>query len=317
MIRCPAILKLCLLTLALGCLLSVVTAGSQILPETNAATDQPGSISSDSLEPLLGSAPRLDKIELPEGAEIPGIASQTRIINNFSRSEVTQFYRTAYLPAFEVEAAWTGNVGQCLAGETASEYEMATLQLINYFRTMTGLVNEVSLDETLNAKCRRAALMMIAEGALSHSPDSEWTCYTTEGSNAAGHSNLALGTSGPRSVVAYMADNGVYNTAVGHRRWILYPPQQTLGSGSTVATNGYYYGSNSLWVIGNFGPRPSQPSWIAWPPPGYIPYPIVYRRWSFSHAGADFHNATIICDSTGQRSHRTSWRFGMDTAITR
>ena len=42
------------------------------------------------------------------------------------------------------------------------------------------------------------------------------------------------------------------------------------------------------------GPRPQDtPEFIAWPPEGFIPNQVVYPRWSFSIASADFNNTEI------------------------
>jgi len=39
---------------------------------------------------------------------------------------------------------------------------------------------------------------------------------------------------------------------------------------------------------------------VAWPPPGYVPYQVVFPRWSFSHTWADFSQATVTMSSGGQ-----------------
>src|SRR3546814_12342301 len=50
----------------------------------------------------------------------------------------------------------------------------------------------VPLSSTLNAGAQRAALIMSANGALSHHPTTSWKCYSSSGAAAAGKSNLAL-----------------------------------------------------------------------------------------------------------------------------
>src|SRR5437762_304935 len=94
-----------------------------------------------------------------------------------------------------------------------------------------------------------------------------------------------------------MQDPGAGNTAVGHRRWILFPPETSMGNGNTTATNntfqGTFIGSNALGVIGSFGPRPATPEFVAWPPSGFVPFQVVYARWSFSFPSADFTQASV------------------------
>jgi len=140
---------------------------------------------------------------------------------------------------------------------------------VNYFRAMAGLP-AVSHEAVKNAKSQQAALMMTANGMLNHVPPPSWICYSADGAEAAGKSNLAS-LPGPPAVALYMFDPGGGNTAVGHRRWILYPRQVELGTGSTD-------NANDLWVIGTFGSRPATPEIVAWPPVGFVPYQLVYPR---------------------------------------
>ena len=234
---------------------------------------------------------------IPESGEM--VRASVPSINVGNRAEVVSFFNTFYLPTQGVDAQWTGNVASCSPGTTSIPYREATLQRVNYFRAMTGLPGNVALNATWNSQCQQAALMMIAEGDLSHSPGPTWACYTTDGATAAGKSNLALGADGPDAIDLYIDDPGAGNSVVGHRRWILYPPQQTMGTGSTTGNNGYYYGSNALWVFGGAGTRPATPEWVSWPPPGYVPFQLVYGRWSFSYPNADFSNATITMTHKG------------------
>jgi uncharacterized protein YkwD len=241
--------------------------------------------------PLRFTKPLSDK---PKLAPRP-LTSGGLTVDIGSRSAVVAFYFTVYVPTLAVPANWTGAVGGCLPGDTDQAYKDATLQMVNYFRAMAGLPGDVVFDPALNAKCQQAALMMIAQGSLSHSPPPTWTCYTADGANAAANSNLGLGNAGPQAVAdGYIGDSGSNNLAVGHRRWVLYPPQQTMGTGSTTAVNGFFHGSNALFVTDNvFGPRPASPEWVVWPPAGYVPFAVVYPRWSFSLQDADFSGAIV------------------------
>lgn len=114
---------------------------------------------------------------------------------------------------------------------------------------------------TSAGKAREAALMMKANNSLSHSPPTSWTCYSANGSDAAGRSNIAFGYS-TASVISqgYMQDSGSNNTEVGHRRWILHPFTEKMGIGSTDNTN-------ANWVIGSTVTKPT-PTWVSWPPAG-------------------------------------------------
>ncbi len=210
-------------------------------------------------------------------------------VDRTDRQAVVAFYNTVYLPALALADDWTGSVASCVAGTTSAAYADATLNMVNYFRAMTGLPASVTHEAVKDGKSQLAALMMTANNSLSHSPPSSWTCYTAGGAEAAGNSNLALGVAGASAVTLYMADPGTGNVAVGHRRWILYPPQLEMGTGST-------FNANALWVIGVWGARPAAPDVVAWPPSGFVPYQLVYPRWSFSvntSASVSFSSATV------------------------
>jgi len=229
------------------------------------------------------------------------VSPKTVTVNPNDRADVVQLYQTVYKASQGVSSGWTGNRNNCTAGTTSQAYADATILRVNYFRAMTGLPGDIVLSNAWNLKAQDAALMMSAKGALSHSPDTNWTCYTAGGVEAAGKSNLALGADAAAAIDLYMDDPGSGgNAAVGHRRWILYPPTEIMGTGSIPASGGW--AANDLWVIGGAGSRPAQPLWVAWPPAGYVPYQVMPRssgRWSFSYAGASFANAVVLMQRLG------------------
>ena len=213
-------------------------------------------------------------------------SSSTNSLGSENRSTVLSTYNNDYLQSTVVSLGWTGSVSGCIAGTTSDDSQTKTLNRINFFRNRVELGN-VSWDTTTFSKTQEAALMMKANNTLNHNPPSTWTCYTSDGANAAGSSNLA-GSHSADAITAYMQDAGSNNTAAGHRRWILYSRAQTMGSGNTDT-------SNALWVIGNFASSypSSMPTFISWPPKGFIPRQLVFDRWSFSVPAADFTNATV------------------------
>jgi len=219
-----------------------------------------------------------------------------------SRTQVAALFHTMYEPTSEVDLTWTGDQASCVSGSTNQTYRDALLQRINYFRNMAGVPAGIVFADDMNAKAEQAALMMSANGQLSHAPPTSWKCYTADGAAAAGKSNLALGYYGVSVIDGYMQDPGNGNGAVGHRRWLLYPQTQQMGTGD-VTTVGSYRPTNALWIIdshySNLRPA-TRDVFVAWPPPGYVPYPVVYPRWSFSYPRADFSAANISVTRNGQ-----------------
>lgn len=222
-------------------------------------------------------------------------------VNTTSREDVRNFFNTVYQGSETFSIGWTGDLGSCTPGTTDPTFRGLVALRINFFRAMAGIPAGITLDDTFGAKNQQAALMMSANNSLSHYPPTTWTCYTTDGYDAAGNSNLALGNAGPDAITAYIDDFGGNNAVVGHRRWILYPQTQTMGTGD-VPDTGPNGSANSTWVFdGNFGgPRPTtRDGFVNWPPPGYVPYPVAFPRWSVSYPNANFTSATVTMSTNG------------------
>jgi hypothetical protein len=225
-----------------------------------------------------------------------------------SRAQARAFYNAIYPLSENIPSGWTGTLSGTpgtdatgTPGATSAAFQAAEQLRINWFRAMAGIPAAIGFDSGNNAADQQAALMMSANGMLSHSPPTNWQLYTSSGANAASMSNLALGTDGPDAMTGYIADPGSTNTEVGHRRWLLYPQTQTMGSGDVEPANPFEP-ANATWVFDSNinGSRPAtRENFVAWPSPGYVPYQVVFPRWSFSYPNADFSSATVTMTSNG------------------
>lgn len=227
-----------------------------------------------------------------------GLSVDTR-----QREAVRNFYHGIYLASEDIKSGWSGNIADCDAGKTSNAFRNATLLRVNFFRAMAGVPAGVVLDPDFSARAQPAALMMAANGQLSHFPPSSWQCYDAVGADAAGHANLSLGNAGPDAVSSQVQDDGDFNTAVGHRRWILFPPVYRIGTGDVVTDQDWSRTANALLILDStlWGlPRPdTREDFVAWPPPGFFPAPLAPHRWSFSYPDADFSAATVSMQSNG------------------
>ena len=232
--------------------------------------------------------------ETPVVTPVTPVVTPEAPVNPQDRADSLRFYRQAYLGSEGTPFSWSGDRGACDPGDTTPAYRAAVLQRVNYFRAMAGVPDWITFSDAYNRKAQAAALMMAVNGKLDHAPATDWICYSADGADGAGHSNLGSGT-GWAQVDSYMRDAGASNYFAGHRRWILYAPTRQMGTGDVPAGDGQY-GANALWVIdaNTVSPRPAtRYPYVAWPPPGFVPYPVMYARWSFSYPGADFSNATV------------------------
>jgi len=212
----------------------------------------------------------------------------------FDLAQANWFYHNVFLPPANVAPEWNGDVATGDAGTLGPDYLAAITARINAYRWMAGLPGGITLDRTENAEDQQDALMTAANQQLNHHPPSTWIDYTAAGADAAAHSDLYLGLSGTSAIDGYMIDPGGNNTIVGHRRWILYPPTQTMGVGDIPGQ------SNSLWVIQSQTTPVPDVSTIAWPPAGFVPYSLIPDRWSAQAPyGSDFSNATVSVTENG------------------
>jgi uncharacterized protein YkwD len=162
------------------------------------------------------------------------------------------------------EGSWSGAVVGCDAGTLSADGVENALRLVNLYRHIAGLP-PVTEDPTRTAKAQACALMMHANGQLSHTPPMNWKCWTAGGSGAAGQSNISS-TPGVLGVDLYMVDPG-NDTTIGHRRWILSNSLGPIGLGSTS--------DNSCMLVIGGGGDAGKP-WLAWPPPGPVPYQAMH-----------------------------------------
>ena len=253
----------------------------------------------------LGPAPRLDgfaEVATLGGPEAPASV----VIDPQNRNQVASAYLSVFVPLAAVPSGWNGNVGNCIAGTTSAAYRQASIERVNFYRALAGLPgNIILLGGSEAADTQAAALVFSANQQLSHAPPDNWTCWTQAAYDGAGSSNIALGygsnaAAGTGAVDLYMDDSGGGNTAAGHRRWILYPPQKKMDSGSIPYSP--QWAANALWVLSGWGARPPTPNGVAWPPRGYVPWQLLpdqSNRWSFSWNGASFANATVSMTRNG------------------
>ena len=217
----------------------------------------------------------------------------------------------------EPNPEWTGDVSNCNGGTTSTAYQQSVLQRVNWFRRMAGL-NDVAYRADLNGKQQAGAVVSSANNALNHTPDPSWKCWTQPGYDANSTSNLALGMHGVEAVDAYIHDWGDNNRPVGHRWWLFHPGLRTITSGDIPESLGVR-AANAIHVFDvDWSVSSSRDGFVAWPPPGHVPYHVVYPRWSVmtfsSGAQSDFTNATItVTGPNGPLSviydHRSSDRI--------
>ncbi len=209
---------------------------------------------------------------------------------------------------------WTGSETACNSGDIDAVVRDKVVERVNYYRAMCGL-KPVTLNKAQNSSCQDAALNMMANDRLSHTPSTSSKCYTPDAYAAAHTGNIAIGwgSDEPKAnhsinaVSGYIEDPGQGNEIVGHRAWLLHPALSAIGTGSVynanhsyTASNGYTYhkgAANCIRWGDNLNGSSAGPEFIAYPPANYIPSVLVFPRWSFAIANASFATAKVTVKS--------------------
>lgn len=239
------------------------------------------------------------------GVRYIGITScpttSTTTFSIWDRDMVNNSYKSLWASGVSVQQSWTGSVSSCSPGNISDAARRAQINGINFARQVNGLrllTGNYNAASTVNLDAQKAALMMDANGQLSHSPPSSWKCYTSAGAAAAGASNIGL-NSGPITPLAmlktFFDDPGAANYYVGHRRWLLNPDANAFGFGMTGR-------AAAITVIGTSSDTTNpDPLWTMWPSRGYFPSTLEPNgRWSASaKAGINLAYANVSVTKNG------------------
>ena len=236
-------------------------------------------------------------------------------IDTADRAAVLDAWQTMVESRAGTSAHWSGRRNGCRAGSPSAESTRTILDGINFARGLAGLT-PVRFSRTLSAKAQQAALIMAANGTLSHDVPRVWKCWSRAGAAAASKSNLYYGWHElkPEQIVpGYLSEPGDSNVLAGHRRWILNPAATAFGNGLTNT-------SHALYVIGPTASHNANPSWVPWPTAGWFPSDLEPSgRWSLASgsAKADFARAHVKVERDGTplkvQRHRFVRGYGMPT----
>ncbi|MEM9254730.1 MAG: hypothetical protein AAGA91_04740 [Pseudomonadota bacterium] len=139
------------------------------------------------------------------------------------------------------------NVDQCDPGRMTSSAKNRFLYSLNMVRRLHNLP-EVVYGNQYDVEMQQTNLVQEANDYFTHYPSPGDTCYTLDGDNGAGSSNLSWTSwqSDPaRAPLSWVNDNNNVSSlmAAGHRRWVLYPYL-------SISAYGQVAGYSSMKVFG-------------------------------------------------------------------
>lgn len=214
------------------------------------------------------------------------------------------------------------DIAACRPGQLSAEVTARALQTLNAIRALHGLppATYSTADEP---GAQQAALMMAANAQLSHTPPTNWLCYTAAGAAAAGASNLYGGLG---SGLRLLSDEAIFAgwltevdnlTAenVGHRRWLLDPFLGSVAYGRVAGPHPSYARTDAAVIkvfdtAGPAGPAGALPAYVAYPFQDYparlfdtralLSFGVIANptnRWA--NANVSFANATVTVTQRG------------------
>lgn len=155
-------------------------------------------------------------------------------------------------------------------GQLEEDYLRDALNMANFVRYLAHLPADLELDGSLNSKAQHGAVLLSAQGSLSHTPpkpaDMEQAFYEL-GYSSTSSSNIGSGYLRLERSIShgYMRDQDPGNiTRLGHRRWILNPPLKKLGFGEAG-------GFMTMQVFDRSRSENVDYDYISWPAGGNFP----------------------------------------------
>lgn len=246
---------------------------------------------------------RASPLPEPDEHELPPVEGMRRgwTVETGSREAVRLFWRVRYR-ASTPTAFWRGNLANCEPGETLAEHRAAMLARINWYRAMAGVPGDMTEDPAATRKAQAAALITAANSRISHDVTPDWACFSADAQEGAHLSSIALVVNGTEAIDSFMRDAGALNHGTNHRRWLLFPNTMFMGLGDVRTADPQRTASAFTAFDGLYnGNRPAlKREFVAWPPPGWVPYQVVFPRWSFAFPGADLTAATVTMTRAGQ-----------------
>ncbi len=269
----------------------------------------------------------------------PALATGPFTVDMTNREDVRQLFDVMQADTAGVTDGWSGGsfAPGCVPGSDTPQFLAAALTRLNYYRAMAGVqpvtfkgTDNLHPDagtsaDTNNALAQAGVLMESANPVLvagtggTHGPPQIFNgqpldCWTQQASDTTFNSNLAGGSpiGAGTSFDAHQIDNWINDgecsiaggcgsdssAVLGHRRNMLDPTKFEMGLGAAVGPVGG--ASNAaLFFPSDRSVQPARDGFWAWPPKGFVPYQVVFKRWSFSMTGADFTNATVTMQRNG------------------
>lgn len=234
-------------------------------------------------------------------SSFPTAANLPTLKQNIAKADFQKRYSDTRITYTEVKGkkiantGWDGESAMCRPGTMPDSTLYKVLHRVNYYRQNAGIVLPMNLSMERVHKCQEAAVMYNGKGIFSREPKPEThQCYTEDAKEAAEVAQAILENNPAQCVTIFMDDTK--SQEMVNRMSILNPEALDMGFGSAE--------NNSVFWLLDVGGAPDsvyyQTHFVSWPPAGFCPKMLVFKKWTFSIA-ADVKEAKVsITDKDGK-----------------
>jgi hypothetical protein len=202
-------------------------------------------------------------------------------------------------------AHWTGESSSCSAGDFDDDAANRALAAINLHRFLAD-VPQVAVESDWAGPAQQCALLAHANAKLSHTPPSDWRCWSNTAA-ATSAVSLIANRSAPPAIAAFIEDPGNEDTMV-HRRWLLSEELTEVGLGSTdhyscVVVEGQDLPAKAPKADKGDkhakGAAAEKRGWVAWPPAGPVPIDVFESEhldeigWTIQSSSDDLDRSSV------------------------
>jgi hypothetical protein len=199
------------------------------------------------------------------------------------------------------DLGWTGNEKHCNPGTLPIQTRVKILRRINYSRRLSGVLDQTLEDSTWSYYAQKTALLLGANNTITHDPSPNMKCYKKAAAMGAAASNLStIADASIRLLITdQIQDGGSVNNACGHRRWLLKADMPIVGIGAAQHAYAICIMDPSTKI--SRSSKIAVPDHYAYPSATWMPYQLVYPKWSFMIPGeVDFSKADVTVTCKGK-----------------
>jgi uncharacterized protein YkwD len=199
------------------------------------------------------------------------------------------------------------DIAQCEPGQLLPAQRQRALAAVNQIRRLHGL-SAVGYDASREAMATQAALVVAANGQLSHFPGPTWRCISDAGQKGARSSLLYGGVVSPALafmdvdaiIAAWLSDaDNAGADGIGHRRWLLDPFLKDIAFGMVAGP----LPGGAMSMAAALRPVPAAAGERASAAQDYVAWPVgdYPQRWFDARAPLSF---AVFADGTRKSLNR-------------